>query len=686
MSSNRKCRLVVASNGSPHYWKCRWNLNQLGDNDGHCPWRTLDVFISKSNEDQPDASLWTQDNNQLLTYVFDDEKLPLRSVRAEDICQAERFLLNSLDTDSSDYSNELAIKFLISNTDGYVAKADFFEQRLESKGLKMLGFVLPLQFVKGLSAPEPSSTDVSRLLSIAVGAILLRKAQSETLLELEAELKNRFSFPWLSPSPIPRKRLAMVQDPASLLPARRRWEAAASLGIDLVLVSDRPYLSGEQELFERTFESYVEVDLTADSRLPQRIADALRPSASKLDGIFATRDHRLASVAEAAELLGFFSSPSEAYANAGDKYFTRMKEPDVGNTFLIESVEKLDVIMKSFPKKAYPLVVKPCRGDSSQCVAKVSTEMGLREAVVDALAYAEPGRALIEPYVQGPEVDVNFVLLDGKILFGGVCDNFPSQADTINSSESLYFAETKSLSPSNLPCAEQELLVSHFHQALIRQGFLSGVFHVEGRVRDSSMQYSVDTSGTSDLRLRPKNEVFSNPSTFLHEINARPPGFQCCAALLLCFGVDFWALQMLCAARDWIRFEALAIPFLNGSRDHLLVENLHCPVTEAAVRKTFPCLDTRTNQLHFMGDPVPELRQYDSDLDSQMVQSQVCINVGDIYGSSGWLWMTTFLVVSRKGRKEALEMSDQMVRKYQAAVQAINDAASSSSGLSDAMK
>lgn len=646
----------------------------------------MDVFVSKSNEGQPDFSLGKQDNSHLLTYVFNDETLPSRSVRAEDVCQAERFLLNSLDTDSSDDSNELAIKFLISNADGYAVKADFFEQRLESKGLKVSGFVSPLQFVKGLSAPECISTDVSQLLCIAVGAILLKKAQTETMLELEAELENRFSFPWLSPSPIPRKRLAMVQDPASLLHARRRWQAAASLGIDLVLVSDRPYLSGEREIFERTFESYVEVDLTADSRLPQRIADALRPSAGSLDGIFAIRDDRLASVAEAAELLGFFSSPSEAYASAGDKYFTRMKEPDVENTFFMESVEELNVITASLPKNAFPLVVKPCRGDSSQCVAKVSTVVGLREAVVKALAYADPGRALVEPYVQGPEVDVNIVLLDGKLLFGEVCDNFPSQADTINSSESLYFAETKSLSPSSLPCVEQELLVSHFHQALIRQGFLSGVFHVEGRVRDSSMQYSVDGSGTSDLHARPENSpenspenrVVSIPSTFLHEVNARPPGVQCCAALLLCFGVDFWALQMLCAARDWDRLEVLAIPFLNGSNDHLLVENLHCPVTEAAVNTTFPGLDTTTKKLHFMGDPMPELREYDSRLDSQMVQSSVCINVGEIYGSSGWLWLATFLVVSRKGRKEALEMSDQIVRKYQAAVQAINDAASSS--------
>ncbi|KAL6722374.1 hypothetical protein ACLMJK_001481 [Lecanora helva] len=680
MDSHGKCDLKIERDGKPDQWTCRWTLNDASTNVELNPGRTLDVSASRSKESPANYMLGTRNSNSngLWTYVFDNDTSQSRCVRSEEVRQGENFLLNSLETASS---NEMAIKFLIPVADGYVVKSDFLEQRFESKGLTVSSFTEPLQFVNGLS-PYPESRfggspNLPQLLVLAIGAILLRNPQPESLPNLEAVVNHRLSFPWLNPSPLPRKRLGIIQSPASLLPARRRWEAAVSLGVDLVLVSSQPYVSGEKELFEEIFESYLEVDLSADTGLAQRIADALKSFAGSLDGIIAVKDNLLTSVAQAAELLGLFTSPSEVYASAGDKFFTRMKEPGVENTFLLQSAEDLEPITASLSEESFPLVVKPCRGDSGQCVAKVSSKNGLREAVKSALAYAVPRRALIEPYVQGPEVDVNLVLLDGEILFGGVCDNFPSQADTVDNNDSLYFAETKNLSPSRLPRVEQEMLVRHFHQTLTRLGFRSGVFHVEGRVRDSSMKYDVDESGRFDIHARAPNDG-SKPSAFLHEVNARPPGFQCCAALLLCFGVDFWALQMLCAMKEWDRYRALANPILEGYRDNLSVENLHFPVTKETVNVAFPGLDTTTKRLHFMGDPMPQLQEYSFELDSQVVQCQVCINAGEVYGGKGWLWLTTYVVVSRKGRAEALAMSDLMAHKYRTAVQSLDSGNSAS--------
>lgn len=632
---------------------------------------TLDIYASKTVDGQNHSSIESHDGKNVFVHTLGDDTSLINPVELTGGHSAEKFLATSLQAASDEGLTNIAIKFLIPNRDGYIVKSDFLEWRFESKGWLVSGFTTPLQFVDGLPPALWESVDLSKLLSFAVGAILLQNPRSGSLSDLEAVLESRLSFPWLSTTPIAPKRLAMIQDPASLLPARRRWEAAASLGIKLVLVSSSPFIPGEKDFFESIFESYVEVDMSPDAGLARRIADALRPSVNSLDGIFATKDNKLTCVAEAAELLGFFASPSEVHSKAGDKFLTRVTEPDVENTFLVESMEETESIMNLLPSEPFPLVVKPCRGDAGQCVAKVSNEKGLRQALKDALAFASPPRALIEPYIRGPEVDVNFVLLDGQILFGGVCDNFPSQADREISDESLYFAETKNLSPSLLPQSEQELLVRHFHQTLVRQGFRTGVFHVEGRVRNSAMQYTADDSGSLDLHVHGDQDSLE-PSAFLHEINARPPGFQACAAFLLCFGIDFWALQMLSAARDWDRLKALSIPIPVDSRDHLSVENLHFPVTEAAVKATFPSLDTTIKRLHFMGDPMPELRAYSSELDAQAVQCQVCINAGEVYGGSGWLWLTTFVVASRKGRKEALRMSDVMVHKYRDAVQAIS--------------
>ena len=671
-------------NGKKAHWNCRWTLNHKSADDGkHGPGRTLDVLVGKATESRRNLSAVRGAHEEgLWTYVFDEangneEKSTF--VLPAELSPAEQYLRNSLQTASSDGCDAIAIKFLLPDTDGYIIKSDFLEQRLESKGLTVAGFTAPLQFVHGISGSTgqtEAESSFSRLLSIAIGAVLLDDHRPGAMAELEAEVQNRLAFPWLSASPLHRRRLALVLEPASVVPARRRWNAAASLGIDLILVSSKPYLSGEKALFEQTFESYVEVDLRPDSGLGQRLADALRSSANNLDGIFATKDHLLTGVAEAAQRLGLFTSPPEAYAIASDKFAAQIKEPNVENTFLVKSMGELDSIVASLPPDAFPLVVKPCRGDASQCVAKVSNETGLKEAVQSALAYGVPHRALIEPYVQGPEVDVNFALLDGNVLFGEVCDNFPSQGDTVTSTSSdelLHFSETINLSPSKLPQSEQEMLVKHFHQTLLRHGFRSGVFHVEGRVRNSTMRYQIvdDESGTLDLEVRP-DAYAARPTAFLHEINARPPGFQCCAALLLCFGVDFWALQMLSAAQDRERLTALSTPFLSRAGDHLSVENLHCPVTQAAVQTAFPSLDLSIKRPHFMGDPMPELREQNAESGSRVVQCQVCINGGEFYGGSGWVWLVTFVVASRTGRREALAMSGRMVDKYRQAVQAIS--------------
>lgn len=36
---------------------------------------------------------------------------------------------------------------------------------------------------------------------------------------------------------------------------------------------------------------------------------------------------------------------------------------------------------------------------------------------------------MIEPYIDGPEVDANLVLLDGEVIFFEVTDDFPKPGD-----------------------------------------------------------------------------------------------------------------------------------------------------------------------------------------------------------------------------------------------------------------
>lgn len=63
---------------------------------------------------------------------------------------------------------------------------------------------------------------------------------------------------------------------------------------------------------------------------------------------------------------------------------------------------------------SYPLVVKPAQGGSALGVSRVRSDDELREAMVNAFAYAE--EALVERMIIGTEVAVSVVQLDGEVI------------------------------------------------------------------------------------------------------------------------------------------------------------------------------------------------------------------------------------------------------------------------------
>jgi biotin carboxylase len=216
----------------------------------------------------------------------------------------------------------------------------------------------------------------------------------------------------------------------------------------------------------------------------------------------------------------------------------------------------------------YPLVVKPCRGITSENVKKVTDENSMRKAVRMAFREGFPNPAialvLLETYVDGPEFDANFMLWDGDICFLEVTDNFPCPADASNATVADAFRETVQISNSALPQEEIELIRSSLHRHILGLGFRSGVFHAEGRMQNSSMKY-LDTCGNGivDLHLNPNIAVehCGKPDVFLVEINVRPPGTGGTWATLFAYGVDQGALHFLHAVEDAERFAALSHPF-----------------------------------------------------------------------------------------------------------------------------
>jgi biotin carboxylase len=338
---------------------------------------------------------------------------------------------------------------------------------------------------------------------------------------------------------------------------------------------DRPghYLQQPNSSDAHLREAFIEVDLTRNDELPQRIAEAVRGYGKKIDAIATICDPLLPYVARANQILGLPTNPPEAFEIAIDKHKTRMLDQNTDQAFRVSSVDDLNDCLRSSDTDAleYPLIVKPTNGNGSEGVVKVDSEQQLkaeveRSFITAPLGLQERCDLVIESYIDGPEVDANLILWDGEVLFCEITDDFPSTADMVDPSEgkssTLNFLETQNVLPSRLPIAEQEMLKNEIQTLLVRAGFRYGFLHCEARVKNSAMSYKFSpASGLLDLHGNGCPDQSAKARAFLIEINARTPGYIAAAATHLTYGIDPFATVLLSACRDESRMRALARPF-----------------------------------------------------------------------------------------------------------------------------
>ncbi|KAK6006754.1 hypothetical protein QM012_005762 [Aureobasidium pullulans] len=433
-----------------------------------------------------------------------------------------------------------------------------------------------------------------------------------TLSRLSEEVDARFCFSWILDHPLERKRLAVVQARKEFSTIERFYRAAQALNVDLIAV-DSPghWLQSEHGPSSSLRDRFIPFDMTVDDSLSQRLYETLKDL--RLDGIISSNDRHLVAVAEAAELLGLPTMPSSALKVSTDKHATRVaEEGSQGPTILVNSLADLDNQLQGLLEKKceFPLIVKPCLGWSSDCVARVTNVDELRDAVERASkkqssSFSSSTAVVIEPYIDGPEVDTNMVLLDGECLFFEVSDDFPSTGDMPGAPASKgNFQETQIVYPTALPEDEQIVLRDGIHKSLLRLGFHTGVFHVEARVRDSRVQYIMDTESIPDLKPLGARTA-SQPSCWLLEINARPPGGFSDWATAYANGVCLHALAILAAIGDKQRYRALATPFKQDIEKCCPQPQFHCMLTyispdRAGVLANSPCEDLQHREVSLL--------------------------------------------------------------------------------------
>jgi biotin carboxylase len=542
-------------------------------------------------------------------------------------------------------------KVILPQITGYWTRTNIIQQRfIDSSAKSVVDIAQARQLYEPAVVGKICASSLSSLLDSAVGIVELQVSANtsldridEELTTVESEVLNRLSLPLLLQTPIPRYRLAIIHGYFDFKMTEMLYRAAADMDIEVYILAEPDHWFQENK-YDEFRKEYIPLDIQrVDDTLVERIINAFQERDIEIDGIAALTDRWLIPAAQVAQILGLPTEAPRVFEICRDKYLTR--QLDLPSNFMSECVEGLkgasawlEDLHQAEKTLIYPLIVKPCAGWASEGVRKVYNEDELLRAVSNANLndYSRAKQVTIETYIDGPEFDANFILWNGKPLFVDISDQFPAEADIDTNSSTKNFLETELFLPSALPSSEQEGMLD----VLRKLGCQNGIHHMEGRLRNSAMEYIV-TEGSIDLAWKPERTVTA-PESVLIENNPRPPGTNSNSVILHTYGIEFYAVHLLIALGDAARVRALSVPFTNGAQ-------YHCDLVSIPVVKGgfFASRDATGDFF----ERLPALK-------SLVVKSGSYFSYGDKIPdpSSGvWTQVAYFMIASRTSRREVVE-------------------------------
>ncbi|KAJ3415922.1 ATP-binding cassette sub- C member 8 [Chytridiales sp. JEL 0842] len=400
----------------------------------------------------------------------------------------------------------------------YVQRADFVSTHLQL--LSHVHWNISAKTLQELRTPY-INLDFGLLHGFSGAALFSHSTQSDLN---EALLGINFKVSTVDYDPLENNVVAFLGSGSSMLWRHHHFSAFAALGFQWVLLDDPKHWMFDADANKIPYHfrpiACVAIDTNPDDGLSQRIVDAIESSGIRLNGIFAISDVNLIPTACAALKLGLPTSTPESYAIAIDKLKTRELAPSESERFYIIR-NKDDLVNAMMSGISYPCVLKPRQGQGSLLVTKCIDETDLLKTWEDMYhrstnSEVSAAETVLEPFVDGPEVDVNMIIQDGKLLFCEICDQDPCPGDSDDSTQK-NFLETGEVYPSSLPISIQQNLCKTSFELLLKMGFQTGLFHVEARVD-------------------------KNNRCFVIEVNARVPGFGIPEVILRMYHVDYIAV------------------------------------------------------------------------------------------------------------------------------------------------
>ena len=194
------------------------------------------------------------------------------------------------------------------------------------------------------------------------------------------------------------------------------------------------------------------------------------------DGIMTlATDMPMRGVSKASDKLHLHSINYQTAVKATDKYdmIKAFKAHNVPSPWFF-AVDTLEELKEHEADVTFPCIIKPTDNAGSHGVAKVHGFQELLDNYEYAHQCSRHGKVIVEEYLEGPEVSVEVMVVDGKVNILQITDKITTEAP--------HFVELGHTQPSQLPLATQEAIRDVTIAACNAIGIDKGPAHVEMKV------------------------------------------------------------------------------------------------------------------------------------------------------------------------------------------------------------
>lgn len=193
-----------------------------------------------------------------------------------------------------------------------------------------------------------------------------------------------------------------------------------------------------------------------------------------IDGICTiASDVAAPTVAYVAERMDLNANSYESACRANNKYLMRKALDNAGipcpKYRCVTDAEGLQ-----YTDWAFPLIVKPSDRSGSLGVAKVNSLDELKKAVATAVGFSFKGEAMVEEFIEGREISVEFISYHGR--------HYPLQITDKVTTETPHFVELEHHQPADLTREIFSYIYELTEKALKALGLTEGASHSEFRI------------------------------------------------------------------------------------------------------------------------------------------------------------------------------------------------------------